>query len=116
MKPALRLLAVSLFALWLSAQAPDVSGTWLATGVPYEPWTVKLTQDGSRLTGTMEQNGGLRGQVAIYEGRIEGSAVSWKAKSPDGARAITFTGNVHGEEIALHRATEFITEESLGGA
>jgi hypothetical protein len=98
--------AVVLFLRPASAQTIDATGTWLATDVPYAPWTVQLKQDGAKLTGSMEQNGALRGPVEIYEGKIDGAAISFKAKSPDGARAITFAGTVKGDEIVLNRSTE----------
>lgn len=107
--------AVMLFLRPASAQTIDATGTWLATDVPYAPWTVQLKQDGGKLTGSMEQNGGLRGQVEIYEGKIDGAAISFKAKSPDGARAITFTGTVKGDEIVLNRSTEILANGSQGG-
>src|SRR5580704_8769521 len=110
-----RLYALLLLPVMSSAQSTGVTGTWLATGVPYAPWTVQLKQDGAKLTGTMEQNGGLTGQVQIYEGKIDGPAVSFKAKSPDGARAITFTGTVKGDDMVLNRSTEILTDESRGG-
>jgi hypothetical protein len=99
----------------LFAQSVNATGTWLATGVPYEPWTFQLKQDGTKLTGTIEQNGALRGPVDIYEGTLNGAAISFKAKSPDGARAITFTGTIKGDEITLNRLTEIITNASPGG-
>jgi hypothetical protein len=114
------LLAGSALGLLNAQSAPipniDASGVWLATGVPYAPWTIRLKQNGTTLTGTMEQNGGLTGTVAIYEGAISGSAISFKANSPDGARAITFTGTFDGDAITLHRSTKVITNGSQGGA
>jgi hypothetical protein len=99
----------------LGAQAIDATGVWVATDVPFAPWTVKLKQDGTKLTGTMEQNGGLPGTVNIYEGSIDSSAISFKADSPDGARAITFTGKINGDEITLNRSTRIVTDKSQGG-
>ena len=117
MKAALLLIPALLFTGPASApaQTPDVSGTWLANDVPYAPWTAKLKQDGGKLNGTMEQNGGLRGLVDIYQGTIDGNKISLKVNSPDGARAITFTGTVKGDEMVLNRSTEFLTQASLGG-
>src|SRR5579862_4088793 len=97
------------------AQAIDATGVWLAMDVPYAPWTVQLKQDGTKLTGTMEQNGALRGPVDIYEGTINGSNISFKANCPDGARAITFTGTINGNEITLNRSAQNITDPSQGG-
>jgi len=113
---ALFLLSAAMLCLRpASAQSTDATGTWLATDVPYAPWTVQLKQDGAKLTGTMEQNGGLRGRIEIYEGKIDGPAISFRAKSPDGARAITFTGTVKGDEMVLNRSTEILTDGSPGG-
>jgi hypothetical protein len=98
----------------LPAQAVDATGTWVATGVPYEPWTVKLKQDGTKLTGTMEQNGGLRGPADIYEGSITGKAISFKCDSPGGARTITFTGTMDADSITLKRSTAVNREEVSG--
>jgi hypothetical protein len=119
---ALFLLPAAMLCLWpasaqstASLQSAEVTGTWLATDVPYAPWAVQLKQDGAKLSGTMEQNGGLRGQVEIYEGKIDGPAISFKAKSPDGARAITFTGTINGDEMVLNRSTEILTNASQGG-
>jgi hypothetical protein len=119
---ALFLLPAVMLCLWPasaqsvpSGQTVNATGTWLATDVPYAPWTVQLKQDGAKLTGTMEQNGGLRGQVEIYAGKVDGPAISFKAKSPDGARAITFTGTVKGDDMVLNRSTEILTDGSPGG-
>lgn len=98
------------------AQTIDVSGVWFASDVPYGPWIVRLKQDQTKLSGTVRQSGGpLPQAVNIYEGAIDGSAISFKADSPDKARAITFTGKIDGAEIVLHRATRIITDESQGG-
>lgn len=105
----------------LYAQTIDATGTWIATGVPYAPWTIQLKQDGSKLTGTMRQNGGLPGPVDIYEGSIDGTSISFKANSPDNARAISFAGTISvgetdGDRITLNRSTRLITQASMGGA
>ncbi len=121
MKTFSRSLVIAILALassgveQLFAQSIDVTGTWVATGVPYAPWTVQLKQDGAMLTGTMRQNGGLPGPVDIYEGSIDGSSISFKANSPDNARAITFTGTIDGDRIILNRSTRLITQASMGG-
>ena len=88
----------------LCAQAINATGVWLATDVPYAPWTVKLKQDGTKLTGTMEQNGALRGPVDIYEGKIDGTAISFKVNSPGSAGTITYTGALNRDEIVLNRS------------
>src|SRR5262245_32600383 len=98
-----------------AAQSAGVTGRWLATGVPYEPWTLDLRQDGTNLTGTVQQNGALRGPVPIYDGTVNGAAISFKAKSPDnGARTITFTGSVNGDVMTLNRSAEATPGAGVG--
>src|SRR5579872_7480056 len=110
------LLALPLgIAAVLAAQSTDVTGTWVNPDAPFGPWTVKLKQTGSKISGTMQQVGGLPGPSDIFDGTIEGSALTFKCNSPDGAREITFTGTISGDEISLNRTTKFITQESLGG-
>jgi hypothetical protein len=119
MKNALLLV---LSAIWMPALQPvlaqpvNVTGTWVANDVPYGPWTVELKQDGAKITGSMQQVGGLRGPSDIYEGSLKGNAISFKANSPDGARVITFTGTVSGDEISLNRSTQVLKDVlSLNG-
>jgi hypothetical protein len=78
-----------------------VTGVWLATGVQWEPWTFNLKQEGTKLTGTVRQNGGNREPVDI-EGAIDGNSILFKGSSPDG-RSISVTGTIRGNEITLLR-------------
>ena len=41
--------------------------------------------------------------VPIFDGRIEGGTIRFKAISPDGARTITFSGTLSGEELDFTR-------------
>src|ERR1700689_2055234 len=98
------LLGIAALGTQAGAQTIDATGVWLATDVPYAPWTVKLKQDGTKLTGTMEQNGALRGPVDIYEGKIDGTAISFKVDSPGSGVAIRFTGTLNHDELVLNRS------------
>jgi TonB family protein len=80
--------------------------------VAYAPWTLVLHADGTKLTGTVTQaptnrSGGrittLTAPVAIYDGTIDGNAISFKCKSPDGNRIITFAGQMNRDEITFSR-------------
>jgi hypothetical protein len=96
------------FAAVASAQTSTINatGSWQVTGVVNAPWTIQLTQNGTVVTGTVRQIGGNPGPVNISEGTINGSTVTFKAVSPDGARTITFTGTVKANEIAFTRSVE----------
>ena len=75
------------------------TGTWRVEGVGAGPWTLALRADGPRLTGKVSSCTSL--PVEIDEGRIAGNSLSFKCKSPDGDRVITFRGSINGDEIML---------------
>jgi len=100
-------LFLSLFIITAAVQSETVSGVWVVNDVPYAPWTLELKQNGTSLTGSVRQNGALTGPSEIYAGSVNGTTLSFKAKSPDdGARTITFTGTLQGDKIAFHRSAE----------
>ena len=95
MKGALYALGV-LFATCAPAAAQSgVTGTWQAELT--SPWTLVVSAEGTRLTGRVSSCASL--PVEIYDGRIDRNAVTFKCKSLDGDRVITFTGVVNGDEI-----------------
>ena len=112
--PVLVITALALVSLRSAAQmtsaavpAGSASGTWqVTTGVAYAPWTFDLTQTGTTLTGTVRQEGGLRGPARIRDGSVRGSTLSFKADSPSGGRIITFTGIIAGDSMDLTRSVE----------
>ena len=71
----------------------DFSGIWIASDVTNAPWTFTLRQDGTKLTGSIQQRGGQPGAASIYEGVATSNALTFKAKSLDGARTIAFSGS-----------------------
>jgi hypothetical protein len=90
-----------------AAQSGPATGTWQVTsGVAYAPWTFDLTQTGTTLTGTVRQEGGLRGPASIRGGTVQGNALSFKVDSPSGGRIITFVGTLAGDSINLTRSVE----------
>ena len=96
-----------------TGQIVAVTGTWKAQEVAYAPWTLNLRAEGTTLTGTVSQGryDGFRRRVTtltqpveIYDDTILGNTLSFKCNSPGpGARTITFTGEIHGEEITFTR-------------
>jgi hypothetical protein len=90
-----------------AAAAGPATGTWQVTiGVVYAPWTFDLTQTGTALSGTVRQQGGLRGPAAIRDGTVEGNTLLFKVDSPSGGRIITFTGTIAGDSMDLRRSVE----------
>ena len=93
------------------------AGTWhTLPGIPPTPDggpnTIVLKVDGARLTGTVN-NGGA--EQAIADGKVEGDALSFNVQSPDGARTVTFTGKVNGDEIVFSRQVVVPPGANAGG-
>ena len=102
----------------VSAQS-DVTGRWRSDPPSTNGQDVifDLTVEGDRVTGTVGQ-GILDVPVmtaAIYDGRREADAVTFKARSPDGDRSVTFTGTVQGDQIAFTRVVDVRPGGSRGG-
>lgn len=92
--------------LSITAFAADLTGDWKAemktrNGDTREV-TFKLKQDGNNLTGTMT---GMRGDMQISNGKIDGDNVSFdtKMETPNGEFTINYTGTVSGDELKLKR-------------
>ena len=89
------------------------SGSLLAQVIPANPvgmwraevagrsWTAVLRVDGPRLLGVVSSCTSYPADVAISEGRVDGSTITFKCTSPDGARTLTFRGQLEGNRIAF---------------
>ncbi len=64
-------------------------------------WTAVLRVEGPRLLGVVSSCASYPDDIAISEGRVDGSTVTFKCTSPDGARTLTFTGQLKGDRIAF---------------
>jgi hypothetical protein len=100
------ILLVASFAL----MAADVSGKWTFEqpgrgGNPGRPVTITLKADGSTLTGTMPAGGrgGGGDPIAISDGKVDGSNVSFTVKREmNGNSVVTkYEGTVSGDEMKL---------------
>src|SRR6187455_3162920 len=80
----------------------EISGPWSTEVFP--TLTINLKASGNMLTGSIDR--GQQRLAEIYDGKIEGSVITFKLNSPDGDRTITFTGSLIGEEIAFMRSVE----------
>lgn len=97
----------------------DITGRWRIDPPSANGQDVifDLTVDGDRVTGTVGQ-GVLNVPVmtaAIYEGQQKANVVTFKARSPDGDRSITFTGTVDDDHIELTRVVDVRPGGSRGG-
>jgi uncharacterized membrane protein YhaH (DUF805 family) len=94
-----------------AAAESGVTGVWTAYDVGFPPWTLTLTADGAKLSGTVQQGaGGSRGYTtltmpaAIYDGEIDRNTITFKCQDPwVHDRTITFTGILNGDEITFTR-------------
>jgi hypothetical protein len=50
----------------------------------------------------------LVGPFEIYDGKADGDRISFKLRTPDGGRVITFTGTRNGDRIAFTRSAEVL--------
>ena len=65
-----------------------------------EGWTLVLNADGSRLTGAVS-NCASSGNIEIFDGRIDGDAITFRCRSLDGDRTLSFVGRVGSGEITF---------------
>lgn len=84
------------------AQATDVSGEWdftLQTPRGERTSTIKIAQDGEKITVTMP---GFRGGEVTGEGTIKGNAVEWTItrSTPQGEFTVTYKGTVEGTTMS----------------
>ena len=93
--------------------SPD--GRWTANTNGAGPWTFEFKSQGNTLTGTVRQNGPPEAPIAITDGKVDGTRISFKVKSPDGARTITFVGRVNAGEISFVRQFDISAGASRGG-
>lgn len=83
------------------ATAPTgIDGTWRFEA-ERDSWTATLKAEGSKLTGTVTSCASNRGVIDVFEGRVDGATITFKCKSLNGVRTLTFTGKASGEEIAF---------------
>src|SRR3954468_7308942 len=97
---------VVLLGVGIAALAADVTGTWKWTverdGNSYET-TLKLKQDGEKLTGTMSGRQGS--ETAIEDGKVAGDTISFKVTREFGDNKVVqmYHGKVSGDTIKGER-------------
>lgn len=121
MKDALLPLVLFLVVPFAGSGQSPITGTWKAEDVAFPPWTFILSAEGPKLTGTVSQGGSssgftttLTGQTEIYDGAIDGQKLSFKCKSPDEVRTITFNGARAGDTITFDREVQVQAGASPG--
>ena len=96
-----------------------VTGTWLATNVPpFVAWVFRLTQDGTNVTGTVQQilGGPSTPLVAVQHGTITGTNLTFSVFSPNGNALVRFEGVLSTDEIVFAREGGAARGSGLYGA
>jgi pimeloyl-ACP methyl ester carboxylesterase len=83
--------------------ASPFTGTWEATLGGAPDWTMDLEVDGAVVRGTV-----LERLLPVSEGHVDGSSLSFRVRSPDGQRTITFTGRLQGDGLQFTRTVELM--------
>lgn len=119
MRKTLFVTMIILLAVAVAAIAADVTGKWVAqvagrNGNTQEV-TFNLKADGSTLTGTVTGGMGGRGggggapqPMAISDGKIDGSNVSFAVKMEMNGqtRTTTYSGTISGDELKLKQTRQ----------
>ena len=110
------LLATFILMVGPAAFAADATGTWKYStpgrnGGPARETTLKLKQDGEKLTGTIAMGGGQNGptDTAITDGKIKDGELSFKVTRKRQNNEITsnYTGKLDGDVIKGKVETNF---------
>ena len=79
-----------------------VSGTWRAESIPPgTTWTAVFRVDGPKVNGTVTSCSSMRSTIEVFDGRVDREVITFKCTSPNGARTLTLTGKITGDEIAF---------------
>lgn len=92
------------------------AGRWQTDFAGGQDLVAELVSSGGGLTGSIKNVApGQSAAVAIYDGRIDGRTVSFKAKSPTGDRVVTITGTIDRDVISFVREVEVPPGAPEGG-
>src|SRR5687768_16233379 len=81
---------------------PVITGMWQAESTPPgTTWTAVLRVDGPRVVGAVSSCASNRAEIEIYDGSIDGNTLTYKCRSLDGDRTLTFTGTITDDDIAF---------------
>jgi hypothetical protein len=95
----------------------------------FSPWTFDLKITTDAVTGVIGQAAldpptstqtTLVGPFEIYDGKVSGNTIEFKAKTSDGGRIVTFRGVRNGDSIAFNRSVAVVSGDAgrngiLGG-
>jgi hypothetical protein len=108
------------FAFVITTAGPTstpFAGRWQAAFPASPDGTVQLSVNGTSVTGTIALAAPAQsGSLQIYDGRIDGNAITFRVKSPTGGRTITFTGTLKGNDIVFTREVDVPPDGQPGGA
>jgi pimeloyl-ACP methyl ester carboxylesterase len=102
------------FVIRIAAEGPQptaLAGQWRAVlpgpqaTVEFDLRAVKGALVGA-ITPSARQGGLPAAAVQVFDGRIDGEALTFKVKSPEGVRTITFVATLAGDELTFTREVE----------
>jgi alcohol dehydrogenase (cytochrome c) len=109
MKHLIRLLAIGLLICVSTYAETGATGTWRVEGVGAAfPWDSVFIADGTgRVDGAVSSCSSVRRAFEIFEGKIDGSTITFKCKSGDGQRTVAFRGVISGDQITFTWEKQF---------
>jgi len=113
MKRLMYVLTVACLSVGVAAQQQMAAATGLWEVEDQPAWGFELMVNGTTLTGKVRQGGQ---EILILDGTVAGDTVTFKAKSPDGDRTITFIGTMTDDVITFKRTVEIVEGGAQGGA
>jgi dienelactone hydrolase len=108
--------SLSLVITSTDAKSNPFAGRWQAPFPASPDVMLELSANAESLSGTIALAAAAQpGTVQIYDGRINGSTIAFKVKSPTGGRTIAFVGTLKDNEIAFTRDVEVPLDGLPGG-
>ena len=102
----------ALLILLTTASAASAQSTFTGSwdGEETGPWRLTIIVTGQSVAGRIVPPGS-----EVFDGRVEGNTIAFKAMSPDGDRTVSFTGTLQGEVIAFTRSVQVRPGGNAGG-
>jgi len=113
-----RILGLALFFLLVvssTGQAQEgFNGKWLTDGGP-ERAVFEFQVNGGKLTGTVTRLDQPNIQIVKFEGTVDKESISFTVQTPDGSRAVKFSGKLNGDSILFNREAALTSPSARPG-
>src|SRR5262245_61987015 len=94
-------IVIAMCALTYSqSRASGPTGTWWVDGetTPFR-WEAVFRADGPNLIGAVSSCSSITRAFEIFQGEVNGDAITFKCRSGDAQRVVTLNGRIKGDEI-----------------